>query len=151
MKKILFTLLLLVFGFTALQSINAMKPTGELQIDLTDDRKVVETDFGKKLVLRVLKDSSVEYKDFGWILEVKRKSSKRNLRNLIYTNPTGTTADKSQIYAWQVGSKEFPNYRVLTVKGQPQKIKVELINPVVEGEGENTRFVSGTLKISWSR
>lgn len=147
MKKIQTALFLIVLVFS-FQS-NFAKPTGGVQIDLTDERKIFETDFGANMVLRVIKDSSVQHRDFGWILEVNYKSAKRGAQNLIYSNPTGTTADKSQIYAWQVGSREFPNYRALTVKGQPQIVKVTLIDPKVEGEGENARFTSGKLKISW--
>lgn len=148
MKKIQTALFLLVLVFSFQSSFAKM--TGEIQIDLTDQRKVFETDFGTNLVLRVRKDSSVQNRDFGWILEVNYKSSKRDAKNLIYSNPTGTTADRSQVYAWQVGNREFPNYRVLTVKGRPQIIKVTLIDPKIEGEGENARFTSGKLKISWS-
>lgn len=141
-------LVMLVWG---VQGVFASRPTGEIKINLTDKRKVFETDFGNNLVLRVVKDSSIKHRDFGWILEVRYKSSKRNFDNLIHTNPTGTTADKSQVYAWHIANGEFPNHRVLIVKGHTQIIKIDLLNPKIEGEGEDARFISGKLKISWSR
>lgn len=149
MRKLHIAILLVVLAWSV-QSVFAARPTGEIKIDLIAEQKVFETDLGNNLVLRVVKDSSVKHRDFGWILEVVQKPYRRNSRNLIYTNPTGTTADKSQIYAWHVAGGEFPNQRVLIVKGHSHKIKIKLINPGVRGVGEDARFVSGKLKISWS-
>lgn len=143
--------LLFIVLFGSVDNIFAAKPTGEMRIDLTSQNKVYETDLGNNLVLRIVKDSSVKHRHFGWILEVRYKPYRTNSSNLIYTNPTGTTADKSQVYAWHIASGEFPNRRVLLVKGHPQKIRIDLINPKTEGRGEDARFVSGKLKVSWTR
>lgn len=143
--------ILLVVLVWSVQSVFATRKSGEIKIDLTEKQKVFVVDIGNDLMLRVVKDSSVAHSDFGWILEVVKKPYRQTSRNLIYTNKTGTTADRSQVYAWHVAGKEFPNHRVLAIKGYSKKIKVDLIDPGVRGVGEDARFVSGKLKISWSR
>lgn len=151
MKKSITTALLMVLVMLAgFDSQLAARPTGNFHVDLTDERRIFQTDFGTNMVLRVVKDSSVQHRDYGWILEVYRKPFRNGARNLIYTNKTGTTADRSQFYAWQVNSREYPNYRVFLVGSTGQMIRAELIQPRVEGTGENARFVSGKLQISWT-
>jgi hypothetical protein len=101
--------------------------------------------------LRVVKDSSVKHKHFGWLVEVVRKPYKRNSPNLIYTNKPGVGADQSQVYAWHVAGGEFPNERQIKVRGFPYSVKISLIDTKTTGKGPGARFDSGTLRISWTR
>jgi hypothetical protein len=150
MKKIIYIALFSVIFFVG-QSVNAQTNSGKFTIDLTGKQKVYTQSINKDLLLRVVKDSSVKNKDFGWIIEVVKKPYRKNSRNLIYQNKTGTTADLSQVYAWHIGNGEFPNSRTLKAKGYPLIVKIKLINPKTKGEAENAKFVSGKLQISWKR
>ncbi len=144
MKKLIFIAVLMTFLF-AIQSAYA----NELTINLTSSQKVYTQAIGKGLLLRVTKESSVKHKNFGWIIEVVKKPYRKNSRNLIYQNKTGTTADLSQVYAWQVGHGDFPNKRNLLIKNYRLNIGINLIKPKTKGENENAGFVSGKLKITW--
>jgi hypothetical protein len=53
------------------------------------------------------------------------------------------------VYAWHVTTGEFPNVRVLGVWGRPFNIRIELIDPVAEGDGPDSKFVSGEIRIGW--
>jgi hypothetical protein len=143
-----YSVLILIILFCNGQFLFA-KSSGEITINLTEKRKIHEVQINKDLILRVVKDSSVKHKDFGWIIEVIRKPFRKNSRNLIYQNKTGTTADLSQIYAWHIGSLDFPNDRKLKIMGYPLTVKINLLNPKTKGEGPDARFVAGKLKIIW--
>jgi hypothetical protein len=122
-----------------------------LSINVTDERKIITRDINKNLLLRLIKDKSVDHEHFGWLVEVVRKPAGKNSTNLIYTNKLGVGADQSQVYAWHVAGGEFPNERQIKVRGYPYLIKISLKDPKIEGSGPDSRFVSGTLQISWSR
>lgn len=148
MKGIIYIALLSIL-LSAVQIADARENANELTIDLTSRQMVFTRDIGADLMLRVVKDSSVNYRDFGWILEVVKKPHRKNSRNLIYQNRTGTTADLSQIYAWHIGDRDFPNVRYLKIKNNPVRLKINLKNPKVKGTGPDARFVSGKLTITW--
>lgn len=150
MRKIIYIALFSVVFFVG-KSVNAQTDSGKFTIDLTGKQKVYTQSINKDLLLRVVKDSSVKNKDFGWIVEVVKKPYRRNSRNLIYQNKTGNTADLSQVYAWHIGNDEFSNQRKLKVEGYPLTVKINLINPKTKGENENSKFVSGKLQISWKK
>ena len=57
----------------------------------------------------------------------------------------------SQVYAWHVGARLFRNERELEVRGHPYVVSIVLVDPVVEGEGLDRRFISGKIKVSWRR
>ena len=57
----------------------------------------------------------------------------------------------SQVYAWHVGARLFRNERELEVRGYPYVVSIVLVDPVVEGEGLDRRFISGKIKVSWRR
>lgn len=149
MKKFIYIALFSIV-FLLGQNVHAQNDSKSLTIDLTGKQKVYTQNIDKNLLLRIVKDSSLKHKDFGWIIEVVKKPYRRNSRNLVYQNKTGTTADLSQVYAWHIGNNEFPNRRKLKVKGYPLNVKINLVNARTKGENENSRFVSGKLKISWN-
>lgn len=123
-----------------------------LTFDLTDGRKVIRQNISKDLLLRVVKDSSVTQKDFGWLVEVVRRRTRgTNARNLIYTNKLGVGADPSQVMAWQIDDPVFPRNRRFQVRGFPFVVRISLIEPRATGKASDAKFVSGKLKISWTR
>jgi hypothetical protein len=124
---------------------------GELSFGVTDGRKVIARDMGAGLLLRAVKERSVTREHFGWRLEVVRKPYRASSRNLLYRSRRTLGAHPSQVYAWHVTSGQFPNLRDLDVRGRPITVRVELVNPVAEGDGPDARFVSGELKIIWTR
>lgn len=129
----------------------AQNTADTISINLTDKQKLFTRDIGKELLLRVVKDSSVSQEHFCWNVEVVRKPYDENSTNLIYTNKTGTTADPSQICAWQISEQYFPNEREIEVRGYPYTIKISLVQPKAEGKEADSRFTSGSLEITWTR
>ena len=150
MRKYLFLMLFYGFIFAAGNNANAQS-ANSLTIDVTSGKSLFTRSISKKLMLRVSKDRSVENADFGWIVEVVVKPYKKSSRNLIYSNETGTTADLSQIYAWQTEENGFPAVREINVRGFPYKVKIQLKDTVTEGIGPGAKFVSGKLEISWTQ
>jgi hypothetical protein len=135
----------IIAGFSA--SVKAQTASEIITIDVTSKKKVFTRNIGKNLLLRVVKDSSVKNKDFGWLIEVVKKPHHKKSENLIYQNKTGTTADASQIYAWHVSSGEFPNERELQIKDFPYSVKILLVDSKTVGEGPDSKFISGKLKV----
>jgi hypothetical protein len=45
----------------------------------------------------------------------------------------------------------FRDERELEVRGHSYRVRIVLLNPVVEGEGLDRRFISGTILVSWRR
>lgn len=151
MQKYFFIFLFsIVFYFGQSVTANAQS-AGSLSFGVTDNRKVITRSIDKGLLLRVVKDSSVKHKHFGWLVEVVRKPYKIGSANLIYTNKPGVGADKSQVYAWHVSNNEFPNEREIQVRGYPYTVKISLIDSKTTGNGPDARFNSGTLQVSWKQ
>jgi hypothetical protein len=140
----------IIFCFGQIVSANAQS-SGSVSVSVTDNRKIITRNIDKNLLLRIVKDSSVKHKHFGWLVEVVRKPFKVGARNLIYTNNPGVGADRSQVYAWHVAGNEFPNEREIKVRGYPYSVKISLIDAKTAGSGPNARFNSGTLQVSWTR
>lgn len=120
-------------------------------LDVTDGRGLVTRPLGRGLLLRVVKERSARHEHFGWRLEVVRAPYGRTSPNLLYQNRAGHGADPSQVYAWHVSDRHFPDVRELKVRGQPYVVRVGLSDCRVEGSGPEARFVSGRLRISWER
>lgn len=151
MKKLIFIFFVsAVFCFAQI-AVARSQTANTLSINLTDKRKLFTRNISKNLLLRVVKDSSVSQEHFCWNVEVIRKPYRQNSANLIYTNKTGTTADASQVCAWQVGDQYFPNEREIEVRGNPFVIKISLLQPKTEGTEADAKFTSGSLEISWTR
>lgn len=125
------------------------KTRGELTFGLTDTRERVTREVGGGLLLRAVKERSATQEHFGWRVEVVRGPYRKDSRNLLYHSRRTLGAHPSQVYAWHVTTGEFPNVRELPVEGRALVVRVELINPVAEGTGSDSRFISGEIKISW--
>src|ERR1700742_4608910 len=113
----------------------AQSTLNTLFFSLTDGRKVIVRSINRDLLLRVVKDSSVKQKDYGWMVQVVRKPYKNSSSNLLYHSRGTLGAHPSQVYAWHVSQKQFPNERALKVAGYPITVRIELLKPAVEGEG----------------
>lgn len=127
----------------------ARQGVGELSFDVTDARPLFTREMGGGLLLRVSKESSVTQRDFGWRVEVVRGPYREGSPNLLYHSRRTLGAHPSQVYAWHVTTGQFPNVRELAVAGRPLAVRVELVNPVAEGRGPDSRFLSGGVRISW--
>ena len=118
------------------------KSRGALTFDVTDKRKVITKNIDRDLLLRVEKVGS------GWDVKAVRKPYNPNSsHNLLYHSREWHGPYPSQVEAWQVTERYFPNVRELNVRGYSYLVKIALINPIVENGG----FVSGTIRISWKR
>ena len=126
------------------------KSAGELSFGVTDTRQRITGEVGPSLLLRAVKERSATQEHFGWRIEVVRRPPyRKETRNLLYHGRRTLGAHPSQVYAWHVTSGQFPNVRELPVEGRALVVRVELINPVAEGTGSDSRFISGEIKISW--
>lgn len=148
MKRILIFLVVL-FSFSSF-TLAATEGDKTLSFPVTDQRKVITRSINPKLLLRVVKETGVNQKDLGWTVEVVRKPYRRSSRNLLYQRKMAGE-HPSQVFAWHVDEQVFPNERELDVKGHPVRIRIELINPEIEGDGPDRSFVSGEVKITWGR
>lgn len=149
--RLLIVSILFMSTISAAQASAAGQRGGILIFGVTDGRKVITRDMGGGLLLRVVKERSVSQEHYGWRVEVVRKPYRRSSRNLLYHSRRTLGAHPSQVYAWHVTSAEFPPERALDVWGYPVTVRVTLINPAAEGAGEDGRFVSGTIRITWER
>ena len=128
------------------------KPSGRLSFSVIDRRKVIARDIDENLLLRVVKASSIKQQDVGWDVEVVERSyNKSSFQNLLYHSRQWHGPYPSQVYAWHVGARLFRDERELVVRGHPYAVSIVLVNPVVEGEGLNRRFISGKIEVSWRR
>lgn len=128
----------------------ARSSESHLTFGVTDERKLITRDMGGGLLLRVVKEMTVGQTHYGWRVEVVRKPYRPSSRNLLYYSRRTLGAHPSQVYAWHVATGQFPNVRELEASTTPVSVRVELINPVAEGEGAESRFVSGEVRISWA-
>ncbi len=153
MRKLLLllTIILCASAATHAQRPDAKQTDNAFTFDATDARKVITRDIGGSLLLRVVKERSVNQEHFGWRVEVVRKPYRPSSRNLLYHSRRTLGAHPSQIYAWHVTQGHFPNTRELEVWGRPFTVRVELVEPHAEGNGADARFVSGQIRITWGR
>lgn len=150
MKKVLLT----VLALSLLHGSNIeakRKYEGTLSFSVTDRREVITRNIGGNLLLRVKRARSVTQEYFGWDVEVVRKPSDANSLNLLYHSTKWHGPYPSQVYAWHVGAMLFRDERELEVRGEPCLVKIVLVDPVVEGEGWDRRFISGKIKVTWKR
>lgn len=148
-KSISIVVLLLFqpFGFTSPRI-----HSGTLTLDLTDKQPVITRDIGDNLLLRVVKVSSAQGGDFGWDIEVVRKPYDPNSsENLLYHSRQWHGPYPSQVEAWQVSQRYFPNERELSVRGYAVTVRISLVEPVVTGSGSEAQFTSGAVKIGWEQ
>jgi hypothetical protein len=117
-----------------------------ITIDLLDDRRVVSRVISSELLLR-LQNVSAGNEHEGWDVQVLHRPVRVDSRDLIHQAPHGP--DPSDVEAWHVAEKFFPNERLADVKGYPITIRIQLIEPRVSGKNAGARFVSGKLRVSW--
>lgn len=129
----------------------ALGQKGSIVIDLSDNRRTITRKIDKNLVLRIIKDPSVEHENFGWVVEINRRSVKPSSDNLIYTNKFGEGADASQVSAWQFTEpeSEFTAHRRFKVRGAPYIVEIDVIDPQGAGKATGSEFLSGQLRVSW--
>lgn len=151
MHKTLFICALLLLFLSCPRAVSGQQTGNAIQLDVTDRRKVVTRSIGRGLLLKVVKERSERHEHFGWRLEVVRKPYRHASPNLLYRNKAGYGADQSQVYAWHLAERQFPNERELKVRGYPYTVRVVLADCAVEGSGAEARFISGEMRISWER
>ena len=122
------------------------KPANSFSFDMADSRSAIYRDINKDLALRAVKE------EMGWNVQVARKpTNQKSSWNLLYHSLKWHGPYPSEVYAWHVANQFFPNERTLDVRGYPYEVRIVLVNPIVEGEGSQASFKSGTVRISWRR
>jgi hypothetical protein len=129
----------------------AAPPGGSVAVRISDSREVVTRKIARNLLLRIVKDRSVDCDRYGWMVEVVRTPYHHDSPNLIYSNPGGHGADPSQVYAWHVAEQHFPNERKLKVEGFPYEISLALSDVSIRGQATAACFDAATLTVSWAR
>jgi hypothetical protein len=122
---------------------------GSLRFALADKHAVITRRINKDLLLRLERWDSVGPENFGWDIQVVRKPFAEASSNLLYHSTEWHGPYPSQVCAWHVAKRYFPNERELAVRGYPYEVKIILVNPVVAGDGST--FVSGEINIVWKR
>jgi len=119
--------------------------SSSITIDLLDDRVMLSRVIAPELVVRLVNVGGSEHQ--GWEVEVLRRPVSVDSRNLIHSAPHGP--DLSEVFAWHVAERHFPDERIIDVRGYPITVTIQLIDPRVTGKGPDARFVSGRLRVSW--
>ena len=145
------------FTFLYLPAIGALLATSQTRqpatlssvtIDLLDRRDTLSRAMTPQLLLR-LENLGDPNDHAGWVVKVLRQPVSIDSKNLIHNAPHGP--DLSDVQAWHVAEKQFPNERVIDVRGYPITVTIRLLDPQVTGKGPEARFVSGRLRVSWER
>jgi hypothetical protein len=126
-------------------------PARSVVVRISDPQEIVTRKIARNLLLRIVKDRSVDCDRYGWQVEVVRTHYRAESPNLIYSNPSGHGADPSQVYAWHVAEQHFPNERKLRVAGFPYEITLALSDLDVRGRETQACFETATLTVSWER
>jgi len=148
MKKALLAVLAVLL-LNGLHLEGKQKHGGSLTFDVRDKREVITRSIDKHLLLRVERADKLAQEPVGWDIQVVRKPFDVNSGNLLYHSREWHGPYPSQVEAWHVADRYFPNERELEVRGYPYELRIILINPVVAGDGSS--FVSGEIKIIWKR
>lgn len=147
MKKIVCSVLLSSLLLISRNAVAENRPDESLSFSLTDKREIITHDISDDLLLRVIKDRS----GAGWDVWVDKKPFDKKTPNLLYHSLDWHGPYPSQIYAWQIVEKYFPNERRLQIRGYPYDVIIVLTNAAIDGQGHDSRFVSGNVTISWER
>ena len=122
------------------------EPTNSLTFDVADSRSIIYCDISRDLALRAVKE------EMGWSVQIARKPiSEDSSWNLLYHSSNWHGPHPSEVYAWHVVDRYFQNERMLAVRDHPYEVRIVLVNPRVEGQGSQSRFRSGTIRIFWRR
>ena len=134
-----------VAGLLAIGRTQQPAERSSITIDLLDDRIMLSRVIAPELVVRLVNIGGSEHQ--GWEVEVLRRPVSVDSRNLIHYAPHGP--DLSEVFAWHVAERHFPDERTIDVRGYPITVTIQLIDPRVTGTGPDARFVSGRLRVGW--
>ena len=138
----------IVAGLLSLSAPAQPRRAASLMISLLDDRDTVTRAIDSSLMLR-LQNANARGEHQGWDVQVRPRTAGVDSRNLIHHAPHGP--DPSDVEAWQVAEKYYPNERSVDVSGRPYTVTIRLLDPKTAGSGADARFTSGTLQVSWRR
>ena len=124
---------------------------GTVRFEVTDARERIEREIDSRLLLRVSRVPHVRLANFGWVVKVLERPVGENAVNLLYHSLAWHGPYPTDIMAWHVGERVFPDDRFLRVQGHPYEIRITLSDIKVTGTGENREFVSGSVDVSWRR
>jgi hypothetical protein len=119
-----------------------------LTISLLDDRDSVSRAIDSRLMLRLL-NGNADGKHQDWEVEVFERPVTDTSQNLIAF--AGHGPDPSDVEAWQVAEKYYPNERTIDARLFPLTVTIRLIDPTISGTGPDAQFTSGFLRVSWKR
>jgi hypothetical protein len=135
-------LALLAFASARAQAV----PNGTLTLDVMDARPEISRVIDDRLLLRLRSQG-----DHEWEAEVLQRPATQFPENLLYHSRQWHGPYPTQVFAWHVASRRFPDERWLCVRGNPYEVAIRLKDIATEGAGADARFVRGTIEVEWFR
>jgi len=71
--------------------------------------------------------------------------------NLLYHSRQWHGPYPTMIDPWMIREHYFPNSNDFNIKGYPWRVTVECRDCAVAGNGDDSRLVSGTIRVRWRR
>jgi hypothetical protein len=140
-----FFLFLLMFTYRIAAAEN--HSDNSMSFSLVDKRELITQDISDELLLRIVKDR----RGAGWDVSVVKKPFDKKSSNLLYHSPDWHGPYPSQIMAWQIAEKYFPNERKISTRDYPYDLIIVLTDPVIDGQSRESKFVSGNATVYWKR
>ena len=122
---------------------------GELAVPVTS-ASGIDRSISPRLVLRLRRWPGFDGRVAGWEIEVANRR-RPSAGNLLYHSRTWHGPYPTQFAAELHGSDHFPAERRLPVHGHRWEIVASCDDCAVTGEGFNTHFIRGTLRVRWQR
>jgi hypothetical protein len=145
MGQVLLILPLAISFLGHMQAVSASDPVhGILAIDVMDPRSEVTQKINDHLLMRLESNS-----DHEWEVQVIRQPSTEPPSNLLYHSDQWHGPYPTQVFAWHVSSKYFPDERWLCVRGYPYEVVIRIRDVVTRGIGQDINFVRGTIEVEW--
>ena len=117
---------------------------GTLALDVMDPRPEVTQAIDDRLLLRVHSQG-----DHDWEVQVVERPLREFPENLLYHSSEWHGPYPTQVFAWNVAERRFPEERWLCVRNHPYEVAVRLANMATDGAGPDARFVHGTIEVAW--
>ena len=120
------------------------RSSGTLTLDVMDPRPEVTQVIDDRLLLRVRSQG-----DHDWEVQVVERPLREFPENLLYHSPEWHGPYPTQVFAWHIASRTFPDERWVCVRGFPYEVTIRLKDMATEGKGPDAHFVHGTVEVQW--
>lgn len=122
-----------------------------LRVEVTDPRPEITRPIDAALILRMVRVPHERVPHFGWEVQVLERATRGSGTNLLRRKTFSGGPHPTDVLAWLVRDRRFPDDRTLIVPGHPYEIRIRLIDCRTEPIGNDVSFVSGRVDISWRR